>query len=717
MMCRTRTAHVFAAVSVLACTCVCASRARLDTPTTRQGADRVDYSALELTGNGHTQDSFSLALQAAARVLGREGDYPAIYCLSSNAFSPAIFPPEDCVAWWHVEGSLAHMALGTACGAIGLKARELPLPSRPADHEKETWARYRADAAPVVRDALDRGEVVLTSGGWRAVQEHGFVPWCYAGIITEVMPDGEMVGACLNGRTDNVCDYPMRGEAWGLSACEPSLSREQTDLRMLHNAVLRIRGEGPYARTEYAAYGLDAMDVWIAKMEQLPFCGPCFESAPDRVWTCALDNSNTTAAGAATAAHYLRERAASLPEAARPHLEQAADCYERIAELLRPSMTEGSGQHCRAFIGNLEGQQAHAADVLRPVRQELAAAADAMEAALLASYPKSALLHDVPAGGHCNSYAGGLAVILNHAGTQADYDTIMGDSGQAFILQSERGRPVIEGAVDVGWWPMASWGLSMRLDFLGHALGRRIRKVNGTIDAYYADAAGHYRDRFELEVKSSIAEGRPLLAEHDTFFIVAGYDAQEPPLLGDWALRDARREPVRIHEHPWGLVVLGDEITPLDRRQADIEALRHALALARDRAGAPPRCFTGRKSYRLWTEALRDTEHLGQARWQSNMCLHLGINRRAASAYVRKMATRHPEEIATHLNAAAALFEQVLEQLSTADISTETMGTQEGRERLAKLVERIAVADRRGFAEIETALAAADGGGPVSAQP
>ena len=35
---------------------------------------------------------------------------------------------------------------------------------------------------------------------------------------------------------------------------------------------------------------------------------------------------------------------------------------------------------------------------------------------------------------------------------------------------------------------------------------------------------------------------------------------------------------------------------------------------------------------------LRDTEHLGQARWHSNMVLHLGINRRRAVKYLRAMA-------------------------------------------------------------------------------
>ncbi len=81
-----------------------------------------DYSKLDLKGNGHTQDSFSLAVQSAAKLLGKEADYETIYCLSGNAFAPAIDKLEDCTAWWHVQGWQADQAMETVAEAMEKEA-------------------------------------------------------------------------------------------------------------------------------------------------------------------------------------------------------------------------------------------------------------------------------------------------------------------------------------------------------------------------------------------------------------------------------------------------------------------------------------------------------------------------------------------------------------------------------------------------------------------
>ena len=93
-----------------------------------------------------------------------------------------------------------------------------------SDADDEAWAAYQQACAAVARDALERGEVVLTPGGWAARQEHGFVPWCYAGIVTQVKDDGTVLGACLNGRQDNVSHHLVPGGTFGLSAAEPTLA-------------------------------------------------------------------------------------------------------------------------------------------------------------------------------------------------------------------------------------------------------------------------------------------------------------------------------------------------------------------------------------------------------------------------------------------------------------------------------------------------------------
>ena len=288
-------------------------------------------------------------------------------------------------------------------------------------------------------------------------------------------------------------------------------------------------------------------------------------------------------------------------------------------------------------------------------------------------------LDGVPAGhGDSNSYARGLEIVLSHVGAQADYDTIMGDTGMAFITQAEDGGPLIDGAVDVGWWPLASWGVRMRMGFLGHVVGREILQgPPSDIESFRADPAQYYRERLAPLVRASIDAGRPVMGERAPCQIVSGYDAGEPPILGACAL-DPEGKVGRLEEYPWDLILLGDAAAKIDREQADLAALRHAVALWRDTPQATVPAFwpqwdaiegraTGRKSFALWAKALRDTEHMGEARWHANMCLHLGINRRSAVAYLRAMAARRPT-VAGPLGTAADHYERELTELAKADV-------------------------------------------------
>ncbi len=97
-----------------------------------------------------------------------------------------------------------------------------------------------------------------------------------------------------------------------------------------------------------------------------------------------------------------------------------------------------------------------------------------------------------------NSCARGLATVLRFLGHEVDYDTIMGDSGQAFILQGEEDSANLhDGAVDVGWWPLEPVGMTIRLGFLERAVGRELRDAlpsheAGGYDSYRADPAAYY---------------------------------------------------------------------------------------------------------------------------------------------------------------------------------------------------------------------------------
>lgn len=110
------------------------------------------------------------------------------------------------------------------------------------------------------------------------------------------------------------------------------------------------------------------------------------------------------------------------------------------------------------------------------------------------AYPAEAKLDWTPGGGgDGSSCARGLQIALGYLGHSVNYDTIMGDSGLTFIAQGEEeSSNLIDGAVDVGWWPLDPWGMNIRLNFLEQTVGRRLNSIPWDEDSYKADAAAHY---------------------------------------------------------------------------------------------------------------------------------------------------------------------------------------------------------------------------------
>jgi hypothetical protein len=122
------------------------------------------------------------------------------------------------------------------------------------------------------------------------------------------------------------------------------------------------------------------MDEWIRRMREIPgFCTECTESG--RAWTDAADNARTAIGHARTAAHWLRNAAARLPEQAGS-LNRAAAHYDGIVDLLHPALAAEGEASYRTFIGDIERQRAHADEVLVPVKAQYLQAAEAMDEAL-----------------------------------------------------------------------------------------------------------------------------------------------------------------------------------------------------------------------------------------------------------------------------------------------------------------------------------------------
>jgi hypothetical protein len=210
------------------------------------------------------------------------------------------------------------------------------------------------------------------------------------------------------------------------------------------------------------------------------------------------------------------------------------------------------------------------------------------------------------------------------------------------------------------------------------------------------------------------------------WFVVSGYDAGEPALLGNCTLV-AEKKLIRALRQPTALLVPGDPLSAMDRKKADLAALKYAIALhrdevlgasderatrewaarLRDRDAVGKQWRTGRKTYVAWAKCLRDAEHLGQARWHSNVVRHLLLNRGSAARYLKTMAERHPAKVAAHLNNAAGKYEDVLAVLAKADTSGEALSSAAGREALATLAEQVSALDSEAVQEIEKAVAAA----------
>ena len=633
-------------------------------------ARKPDYSKLALRGNGHTQDSFSLAVQAAAGLLGRDADYETIYCLSSNAFAPAIDTAEDCTAWWHVNAALGDRCMQTVARRLGLAARRLPIPEL-AGHwsDADAVARQRRAGVEVLKEAMDRGEVIVTLGGWQARQDDRFVPWCWAGVLTEVNYDGTIRGACLNGRQDDLL-YLVPSETWALSAADVTLTEQEAGQAALTQAVARIRGDTePFLRGDWYVYGMKAMDAWIEKMEQTPFCVPCFESAPDRVWTCAINNAQTTTAGAKAAALHLRERLDTFPEAAHSHLEAAATHYDRIAEVLGPALTGEGGEHYRDFIGDLEKQKAHA-DVLRRVKAELAAAADEMERALAAARVEREGgkvwiegLERLEFGKQRDSqFFAALTVAMRHMGEKTDYDQLMGYSAAAFRL-SVWDKELCPSSPD------ALGGFNHAL-LAAKAFGYSFEIIDSS------GANEERKQELRRKITACIDAGIPVVANslmgHGSYGVIAGYE-DEGRLLHCRVYDDVSMAYTPSRSWPWKLVFLQKEQQHQDADRSLYRALKTAVELAHtegyERDGE---LFSGFAAYRRWvSELTKDDMFRNMDRERrlyfadSNgwMYLALADARGSAARSLYRTSNGQNENTATHLANAAQAYEAIHQKL------------------------------------------------------
>lgn len=581
------------------------------------GASAPDYARLDLQGDGMAQDSVSLSVVAAADLLGHDADYLAVFCRSTNAFAPAIDPAEPCTSWWHVASWLGTRTMRPLARSLGLTARKLRLPACESE-APEALQAHRREVAAVIQRELLAGRVVLIEREWQTDGPHGFVPWAWAGIVTDADPaTGLLRGACLNGHHDNRIAF-IEG-AWTLSLARTTSPPLDADLEMLRLAVARIRGETPFRAFRRGVFGLQAMDLWIRQMAEVPgFCAECQERS-QRGWTDARDNAVRMNAGAQAAAAYLRLRAPSFPAAVRPWLEGAARRYEGIEKLLHPALTGDGGETFEQFVGDTAKQRAYASGVLTAVRKELSAAADYAEAALTAAEvvpgqvrPEAlAALDAQPYEGNEVAYSGAgvplaYARALSHAGTPIGYSDFAAMCGWAFSFgyayddrrtacMAVCGAPGRDGPCEVFRW------LTERLGY------------------EYEGVPVAEAEKFVAFVKRHVDAGTPLLTDQMDGGLIYGYRQEDGvqqvwfggPVGAGWLAPGDFQGPVWVY-------ALKRKGEPMARRQLYREALARAIGKAsphdwegvpqglaalkayRQDLADPARDFVGRDTWFCW---------------------------------------------------------------------------------------------------------------------
>jgi len=333
-----------------------------------------------------------------------------------------------------------------------------------------------------------------------------------------------------------------------------------------------------------------------------------------------------------------------------------------------------------------------------------------------------------PATGGGNGYVHGLETLLVHAGVPVDYNRLMGLSGLAFIFQADRED-------NPGWWPLDPWGLKLHREFLARAVGYELTEVGVFYDSHQwpeasrDDAREAYLKQIHPDVVRQIDAGQPVLV---TFcptdavwgFVIFGYDhtlaADKPPVWGRCA-RETTDYRGYCEDWPFGVILLGQRLAPMDPDAADLTALRNAVALAHDQAGptdAPGagRRFTGQKAWAVWAALLRNVDDATDDHQHGNSRNQLIQNRTAAVAYLRSVADRYDaqaggerrDEAVKALRAAAATYEKVLEQANRLDVAGVSTDAEKRRQQ-ADTVERLATLEQEAIAHLSRAIDAMEG--------
>jgi hypothetical protein len=249
-----------------------------------------------------------------------------------------------------------------------------------------------------------------------------------------------------------------------------------------------------------------------------------------------------------------------------------------------------------------------------------------------------------------NSLIAAMAVVSEHAGDDADYDALMGESGAAFRVQMSQERLCPSS-------PNAVVGFDCRPG-AASAWGRKVEWVR-TDDA-------HVSNRVPARSKAveSVERGMPVLYQVEECSLAVGYTA-EGFLVRPYAAQREGYEP--IDRWPWEVgFALEKTRDKTDLRTADdvaLPSLRLAIDLFDAREAGRYAC--GRDAYRRWAELLTDDasisgftpqQRFGAILGHAHTLDSLADARAAAVNYLASLADVAPAVAQADIAAAAAAF-------------------------------------------------------------
>jgi hypothetical protein len=329
--------------------------------------------------------------------------------------------------------------------------------------------------------------------------------------------------------------------------------------------------------------------------------------------------------------------------------------------------------------------------------------------------------------GWMNGYVRGIELILQREGISIDYDTLMGDIGQAFIMQGEaESKNLVKGNVDVGWWPLELLGF-MRFNFIEDVTGREILDVIANMEEVNNDPNRVFLEQFEPAIRSSLDNGIPCIAVRidDAEFIITGCDRNRHPLIGACTNTKEGEEKVdriKAPVPPYALILFGREKARISRLEADKAALEFAVEMHFDRilgddvrptkqfnlrhfSDFPESWRTGLQSFKSWISELEKPDYSGAHYWHANVKGFLINNRNTVIRYLEKMSGRHTGRVAVSLSNACGFYRSVVDIASSLDVSKPAIREIDGRRKMAAGIREIVNAESKAIELLEKAAA------------